>query len=133
MSKLIFKPENFCSSGKLPTDYNSPMSRAEINGATHCARVAQRLFDEWLDGQEQVYGAPNITSSDPKHHTWSATFVNNPEMTHKARIVCIEPIFKCLHEKLRHLTDTKDDVLDNVAMECAVCGAHVVSTGWKEV
>ena len=105
MSKLKFTEEMF----RLVVWNGTPFGAAE---------KAQRIFDEWLENQDVVYGKPT---------TFFKSYVN-PEDTHKARLVCFEEIKKCEHENV-FIKFTSDD-----AIVCRDCNKQLKpKNGWEIV
>lgn len=56
------------------------------------ADEANAALRAWWESQPFVYGEPNEFSSDPRHHSWSTVYPNNPIWTHRARLCGIMPI-----------------------------------------
>lgn len=86
MSKLIFKPEDFYVWAK-----DMEMGMDPLSGPERLSRVANNIFDKWLESQPRV-----TTDKYHKigHASWSQDdgigFVKT--VTHSARLVCIEEI-----------------------------------------
>jgi hypothetical protein len=85
MSKLIFNSEDFC----------------QVFGDCRKMAVerAQAIYDRWLSAQAVVYTPKKY---DVGHTAWNQdTLVDASQgATHKARIVCIEPL-ECAHTKTK--------------------------------
>lgn len=87
MSKLIFKPEDFYVWAK-----DMEMGMDPLSGPERLSRVANNIFDKWLESQPIVYGRlenGNFFVPDPKLGVRSGTLAPD---THSARLVCIEEI-----------------------------------------
>jgi hypothetical protein len=83
--------------------------------------LAQAEFDKWLSEQQVVYGIKGTTGWDK---------IKNQVDTHKAYIVCIEPLEKkvCEHENI-HLGRKPDGKSSYL---CADCGA-ILRPNWEVV
>ena len=81
MSKLVFKPEDFC----------------ELEGRNGdrqiTARIAQKAFDEWLENQTVVFGFG-------AHDGWGWRTDSRNGETKKAYVVCIQDI-ECKHTNIK--------------------------------
>ena len=102
----IFEPSDFdtYTQSGVYMGYISPQEAATL---------ANAKFNEWLLREGKiVYKQPGFSG-----HSWQENIYDASNRTHKAILVCIEPIEKpkCEHENVHHL---KDDVTSWVCEDC---------------
>ena len=121
--KLIFKPEDF-----------------KYIASKEIWEFAQAKFDQWLEENGKVVWGEKMDSTgyfiwcDPKNtfkqeNPHKHVLTHNLGATHKAILVCIEPIEQCKHPKEKVLHSISRVPL---VFECE-CGAKVAPKEFEEV
>ena len=112
---MIFKPTDFSDCYKWNDNFGSPVDAI--------AHQANKLFNEWLDKQPVVYGYDEVG--------WGDERLDND--THRARLVCIEPIVQ-EHEcwPVEVNTFEKATLGYGWTTQCKICGAELRATWSKK-
>ncbi len=90
------------------------------------AKICQRIFEEWLEDQPVVYGRKETGSTDGLCGFAELRYSYD---THKARLVCVEPIKP---EECEH--PTKSILSPNISFDlfrCLECGHFIKPKGWE--
>lgn len=126
----LFKPEDFeyiwGQSDTGAEDYGHPI-----------VEIANRIFKKWLEQQPVVEG---VTISSFNHYVFCSKIKGTESLaTHRARLVCIEPIVQEQHECVPAEVIvqvgqyTKSVTFDYSSKSiCKICGAELKAK-WEKV
>lgn len=122
---MIFKPEDFYSRTWIQEYIGSPVS-GKVVSCLDAADIANKLFQEWLEKQPVVYSF--YTGAIDNVWTEEQSTLDS----HKARLVCIEPIQKkCEKHEPIELAKISDAALGlGWKCVCKHCGVELVAE-WR--
>ena len=125
--KLIFKPE----------DFEIGLSYLNYNESKIACIKAQSVFNKWLSEQKVVFGTLAFVGNDGQLTGEKFELVDKPYQTHKAILVCIEPIENCKHpwSKIKAEVPIEKGFFkakEFIVYQCE-CGAKVKPSSFEEV
>lgn len=123
--RKLFKPEDF---EKSFLEYYTIRGIQKAITVDDAVRIAQNILNQALKHHAvEVFGYE--LSKDGTHRNWGTE--RDDYDTHKALLICLEPIKECEHKFVISILENEGQVPHHTGYRCNDCGVELFPTGFK--